>query len=146
MGDECQPPEVLILREQDSILRLRQLHYFAVNRTLPELAYRQHIMPFRAQSPHNREVAALIGQKAHSLELAVADRHDRFMGYGVRGVSQASLNIFYSEPRIGIQQIRGGRALGQFSKNQLHGIRVPRTTGLPSMTSGWISIRSPTIR
>ena len=71
----------------------------------------------QSQNPLNHEVVALVGQKAHSLELAVADRHDRFMGYGVRGVSQASLNIFYSEPRIGIHQVPGGCAFGQFSKN-----------------------------
>jgi hypothetical protein len=117
MGDECQPAEVLILREQYSILRLRS----SITSLSIERCRSSHTA--NTSWPSERRVRTTAksqlssGQKAHSLELALADRHDRFMSNGVRGVSQASLNIFHSQPRIGIHQVPGGCALCQFSKN-----------------------------
>jgi hypothetical protein len=39
------------------------------------------------------------------------------------------------------QDCLGQHAGAEFAQDQLHGIRVPRMTGLPSMMSGLISMR-----
>src|SRR5215218_3902029 len=65
------------------------------------------------------EVAALIGQKAHSpLRL---HKHRFLMGKHICRIGDGGVNVVAGEMRIGLQQILLRGAFGQFPQNQLHG-------------------------
>ena len=70
------------------------------------------------------------------------------MNHGTRGykpcigVANVGLNVLTRESRIRVKEVRSEAPSLNFRPISSTGIRVPRITGLPSITSGFTSMRS----
>jgi hypothetical protein len=72
MRDEGKPAEVLIFREEDSVLAIRGFHQFLVNGALLELAYSHYVVSRRSQSSDDGEIATFVREESHAGGLVAA--------------------------------------------------------------------------
>jgi hypothetical protein len=58
------------------------------------------------------------------------------------GMQQRCLDVLSLQPGVRVEEVFFPGPLSELADDEIDRIRVPRITGLPSMTSGRISIRS----
>ena len=63
MADMHQPPEVLVLSQEDSLLIVGLFYQIAIDGASHRLAHRIHVEPFRSEGTYHSEIAAFVGKK-----------------------------------------------------------------------------------
>lgn len=101
-------------------------------------------MPSGSDRHHYGKVTTLVGDQAHWVRpsLSGSTEHDFLVRERVGGIAKRGVDIVSRQPRIGLNQTLLVRPFPNLRTINSTGIRVPRITGLPSITFGLSSIRS----
>ncbi len=142
--------EVFILGEQNPSVVQRELQHLVISNAWRDFSDGRDIAPRGAQSSHDGEVAAFIGDETHRLRLWVwlrrgeerGEENDFLVRDRIGRVGDRGPDVFARQPRISIEKLGVGGSLRELASTSSTVIRVPLMTGFPIITVGSISIRS----
>jgi hypothetical protein len=145
--------EVLVLSQQDPALPDRKLQHDLVRGSWGNLRDRRHVVTGNAEGPDDDEVTTLIRQEPHRSTLGVLaaapsgglQNHRLLVRHRIRRIADRRLDVLAGEARVGVQQISLSGPFAQLAQDELDRDAGPRMTGFPSITLGFISIRSVTV-
>lgn len=121
---EDQPPKVLVLGQENSIVAHRQARYRLVVRARRKFCHGRDIVASRAQGADDTEVTALIGEEPQSL-LRCGSRLPNDDGLlvsnSISSVDERGPYVFGLQARVGVEKILLGGSLGELPQQQFHG-------------------------
>ena len=144
---EREKAEILVFGQKYSFLRPCDRENGFVPDARTEFHDRGHVVAGRPKSRHDTEVAALIGEEPHRLVSVgiFADEDDFLASESVSGVAHRRMNVLTREARVALKKVGLGRTLAQLAQDKFNRDSGSLTTGFPSITRGFTSIRSVSV-
>jgi hypothetical protein len=119
----CEQAEVLVFRQQDSVLGTSQSEDDWIGRASFDLRNGGDFVAGRTKSGDDGKIAALVGEKPHRLISTcgpgLVDEDDFFVREGIGCVPDRRMNVLARELGICVQEIGFRRTVAEFAEQQL---------------------------